>query len=232
MKGRLIGHTALAQPLPLRTVELVKTLIAPLVLLAFPLVWARLETSLSASGRLRKRILDHQALLENLPAGPARAALEMEIGHQVDDLVDYWTKRRAKASSGWTPHRPPQHVQEQDDSATSRGSFDYITRRPADPSPKRTPPASHRAPEPPRKPSDAHYGGSEIAPPTMDIPYWTEEPSPSDAWGAGIPQTGGAPRLGSRDTGSKILQAIAVTAGATGLTALAAQALAALPWWN
>lgn len=74
-----------------------QTLILPILLLAIPLVWARIQDSFTPSSRLRRRIADHQSLLKDAPEGDAASRLQEEVDRQIDDLVTYWEKRRAKA---------------------------------------------------------------------------------------------------------------------------------------
>lgn len=80
-------------------VDVLKLVVAPLVLLLAPLVWTRVEPSLTRSSRLRRRISDHQALADKLPTDSEAANnLRAEIGRQVNELVHYWETRRSKAA--------------------------------------------------------------------------------------------------------------------------------------
>lgn len=80
-------------------VGLLESLILPVLIVALPLVWVRIQDSLTPSSRLRRRIADHQALLKDVPDGEAATRLGEEIDRQVGDLVGYWEKKRQASES-------------------------------------------------------------------------------------------------------------------------------------
>lgn len=79
--------------------DLLKVLVTPLLLLLAPLVWNHVQPSLTRSSRLKRRISDHQALVEKLPPDSEAATnLQAEIERQVNELVHYWEDRRSKTT--------------------------------------------------------------------------------------------------------------------------------------